>query len=323
MTILQLRSRLLIIVIVLGLVGALIGGLIVGLRMGWLAWPVQKSNVDASRLNLSSQDEFIVLTASDFAFDQDLDRAKQRLAQLHEAKIDIRLAALAKQYAAEGKPYASYVAALAVALGSYDSEIALIATAATPTATDRPAPTATGTPLTPTTTPTVVPTARNTPAHTPTRRPVATATTQPAAIAPTNWNPGFPAGWPSGVSFEPASVAPGQKYWHLTQALFCDIKDTRPDCVDLPGGIEGIGVYVTLAGGKAPLVPNGGSTENLEDKSEDPECQCTYEVFPDGKPIQVGNFPSDKMSGLALKSVTESRPQTHVRYFLTFQLVTR
>ena len=325
MTKLLVGSSLLFIVILIGL----IGGLLVGLWVGWIAWPVQVTNVDVSDLKTSSQDEYIVLTASDYAFDQNLDRAKQRLAQLHDPKINDRLAALAKQYAQEGKPYATQVAALAVALGSTDNSIALIATTATPTITDTPTYTETPVP-TDTSTPTLTPVATKTPVPAPTRthtprptaRPRATATPEPAPVAGTDWLPAYPAEWPGGARYQPASVAPGQKYWHLAKALYCDIKESRFDCLNLPGGGEGIGVYVILAGGKAPLIIDG-KPANLEDKSSDPQCQCTYELFPDGKTIQVGNFPSDAISGLALSSVKTTIPQTHVRYFLTFQLVTR
>jgi cell division septal protein FtsQ len=89
---LQIGSGLLIIVVILGL----IGGLLIGLWAGWIAWPVQVSNVDVSDLKSSSQDEYIVLVASDYAFDQNLDRAEQRLAQLHDTKINDHLDTLAK-----------------------------------------------------------------------------------------------------------------------------------------------------------------------------------------------------------------------------------
>ena len=95
------------------------------------------------------------------------------------------------------------------------------------------------------------------------------------------------------------------------------------NCADLPGGIEGIGVYVMLVGGKAPLLRDGKVASDLEDKSSDPQCHCTYVDFPNGQAISIANYPSDTIRGMALKSVKEPRPQTHVRYFLTFQLVTR
>jgi hypothetical protein len=328
---LQLGSRLLIAVIVIGL----IGGLAIGLWIGWIAWPVQVTNVDVADLNSPSQEEYIVLTASDYAFDQNLDRAKQRLAQLHDPRINDRLAALAKEYAQAGKTYAPYVAALAVALGSTDSQVALIATTATPTITNTPTPTATSTPtLTP------VPTETNAPTPTftrtpitprPTTRPRSTATPKPAPVAGTNWIPPYPAEWPGDVKFTPASAAPGQKYWHLIKALYCDTNDTRNDCPNLPGGGIGTGIYVALidsSGARASGVPllvtkPDGKQDFLEEKSAGDMCDCNYAFEANGFPIQVGGAPSDTISGLALYSVKAGLGNYHVRYFLTFQLVTR
>lgn len=323
MTELTLSSRLLLIVAGVGL----IAGIVAGLVLGWLVWPVQIANVDATDLKPSSQDEMIVLIANAYALDHDLPRAQERLAQLRDPKVVDRVAALAKQSNTKKQSDAINLAILAIALGNTDPQIALIAATPTPTATNTATPTETATPtLVPSVTPTLEPTATltpTTPTRTPTRRPVATATPKPAAIAPTLWLPAYPAEWPGGVKYEAAAqVAPGQKYWHLTKALYCDIRDTRFDCANLPGGSDGIGIYVILVGGKAPLLVNG-SPADLEDKSTDPYCQCTYELFPDGKTIQVANFPSDKISGLALSSVKTQIPQTHVRYFLTFQLVTK
>lgn len=322
MTELTLSSRLLFIVAGVGL----IAGIAAGLVLGWLVWPVQIANVDITDLKPSSQDEMIVLIANAYALDHDLPRAQERLAQLRDPKVVDRVAALAKQSNTKKQSDAMNLAILAIALGNTDPQIALIAATPTPTATNTAIPTETATPtLVPSATPTLEPTATltpTTPTRTATRRPVATPTPKPAAIAPTTWLPAYPAEWPGGVKYEAAQVAPGQKYWHLTKALYCDIRDTRFDCANLPGGSDGIGIYVILVGGKAPLVVNG-SPADLEDKSADPYCQCTYELFPDGKTIQVGSFPSDKISGLALSSVKTQIPQTHVRYFLWFQLVTR
>jgi hypothetical protein len=307
----------------------LIVGLVSGMWIGWIAWPVQIANVDATDLKPSARDELIVLVADGYAYDKDLDRAKTRLNELKAQNIGERVAALAKKYAAQNHPSAANLAPLALALGVSDPQIALIAATVTPTPTLTPTPTEPLIPtLTPPATPTWTPTATITPAatitptRTPTRRPTLTATPKPAAIAPTNWMPAFPTEWPGGAKYEPANVAPGQKFWHLQKALYCDIRDTRFDCPNLPGGSDGLGIYVLLVGGKAPLVVNG-TPDNLEDKSSDPYCQCTYERFPDGKSIQVGSYPSDKIGGLALSSVKTQIPQTHVRYFLTFELVTR
>ncbi|MDE3089395.1 MAG: hypothetical protein KGJ80_08415 [Chloroflexota bacterium] len=320
----EIASRWLILVIAVGL----IAGLAIGLWAGWIAWPVQITNVDVSDLRTSSQDDYVVLTASTYAFDHNLSRAKERLAQLNDPKINDRVAALAKQYAAQSKPAAAQLAALAVALGSSDTEIALIATTATPTITLTPIPTDTSTPtLAPTATPTITPTATITPTRTPTRRPVKTATPKPAPVAATNWIPGFPAGWPSGVKYQDVSgsTVPGQKYWHLAKAIYCDSNDEHDYCQNMPGGPLGTNTYVTLAGGFAPLsvVGNDGTVLNLEPKSAADMCNCTYTFESNGFTIQVVGAPSDKVSGMALYSVKAGLGNFHVRYFLTFQLVTR
>lgn len=300
-------------------------GLGLGLVIGGVLWPPQIANVDVTDLKPSAQDELIVLIADAYAYEQNLASAQKRLAEFRDTNISARVARLAKELARQNHDSAANVAALAVALGETDAQIALIVTTLTPTVTPTPAPTDTPTPaptLTPTVTPTALPTATMMPTRTPTRRPTLSPTPKPAAIPPTVWLPAFPAEWPGGVRYEAANVSPGQKYWRLARALYCDIRDERFDCPNLPGGSDGIGVYVLLVNGKAPLVLDG-TPAHLEDKSNDPHCRCTYELFPDGRTIQVGNFPSDKIGGLALNSVKTKVPQTHVRYFLTFELVTR
>jgi hypothetical protein len=307
----------------------LLVGLCIGLFIGGVLWPPQIANVDVADLKPSAQDEFIILVADAYAYDGDLPSAQKRLAELKDKNIAARVARLAKELAAQNHPSATNLAVLALALGVSDAQIArLVMTLApaatlTPTATPTAAPTDTPTPtLTPSVTPTFKPTSTITPTRTATRRPTLSPTPKPAALAPTVWLPAFPAEWPGGVRYEPANVAPGQRYWRLARALYCDIRDTRFDCPNLPGGSDGIGIYVLLVNGKAPLLLDGAPA-NLEDKSNDPYCQCTYELFPDGRTIQVANFPSDKIGGLALNSVKTKVPQTHVRYFLTFELVTR
>lgn len=310
-------------ILVIAAVAGLVGGVIIALIVGWVLWPVQVANVDVTDLKPSAQDDLIVLIANSYAYDHDLAHARDRLAQLKDAKINNRIAAMALKLNSQSDPNAANLALLAVALGNTDQTIALIATTPTPTPTQTFTPTDTLTPTPiPSATATLAPTATITPTRTNTPRPRATSTPKPAPIASTNWIPAFPSAWPTGINFVPASVASGQKYWHLTNALFCDIMDDGPDCADKPGGIEGIGIYIILAGSKAPLIINGKPV-TPEDKSNDPQCKCTYELFPDGSTLQVANYPSDMISGMALKSVKESRPQTHVRYFLTFQLVTK
>ncbi len=329
MTELHLGSRALIAVIVLGL----IGGLALGLWMGWIVWPVQIANVDATDLKPSAQEDLIVLVANSYAYDHNLPRARERLAQLKDSKINDRVAAMAKKYNADKDPNAVSLAALAVALGSTNQEIALIATTPTPTATLMPTPTETATPtLAPTTTPTITPTATIIPSRTATPRPRATATAtqpKPAAIAPTNWMPGFPSGWPGNAKYEPVSVAPGQKYWHLAKAVYCDTNDEHDYCRDLPGGPLGTDTYIMLIGvggwrESAPIsVVGDGKTLALEEKSATDMCNCNYSFQSNGFTIQILGTPSDKISGLALYSVKAQLSNFHVRYFLTFQSVTK
>ena len=329
---LSLGSRVLIIVILIGL----LCGLGFGLYVAWVMWPVQVTDVDIPDLKASSQEEYIILTASTFAYDQDLAKAQSRLDLLKDAKINSRIAALAQSLASDNKPEAAYVAALAVALGNQDNAIALIATTATPTITLTP--TATPTRL-PTQTPTLTPTLTRTPTLTPTvtltPRPRATATKRPPTAVPIAapvWIPSSLSAWPpGGIKYEPvnlASIAPGQKFWHLARAMFCDLNDKHDYCQDLPGGGYQEGIWVSLIGSggwreNAPLLvtKGDGSLATVNDigpqKSADDMCNCNYAFFANGWPIQVGGAPSDKISGLSL-------PQNyHVRYFITFQLLTR
>jgi hypothetical protein len=309
----------------------LLGGLMLGLWVGWIVWPVQVAGVDVSDLKPASQDDYLVLTATDYAYDQDLARAQNRLAQLHDAKSDERLAALARQYAAQGNPAAAQLATLAIALGSSDGDIQLIATTATPTPSLTP--TATETPR-PTLTPILTPTDAPTEAPTRTPRPRVTRTPTRMPVADTVWNPAYPTGWPQSARFQPAGVAPGQKYWHLVSALYCDQQDTRNDCPNLPGGGKGTSIYVMLRtsdGGRATaaldVTKADGSRAGQGDigpqKSPTDMCNCNYAWEADGSSIQVDGYPSDTIGGLALYSVSYQRDRFHVRYFVTFQLVTR
>lgn len=331
----------------------LIGGLAIGLWIGWVGWPLQIANVDAIDLKPSAQDELIVLIADTYAYDRDAARAQARLAELKDKNIGERVAALAKQAAAQNQSSAANLAALTIALGVSDSQIALIVTTLTPTVTPTLAPTDTPTPsVTPSATPPWTPTATISPTRTATRR-LPSFTPKPAPLAPTIWIPGFPTGWPSGAKYEPAHVSPGQKFWYLTKALFCDLNDKHDYCQDLPGGGSGTSTYVMLLdsnGGRtsAPLLvtKHDGKIAGPDDigieKSADDMCRCNYSFLSSGWTIQVGSapipsgsgtpstkvsitpnvkvsgsIPSDKVSGLSLPM------NYHVRYFLTFQLVTR
>lgn len=320
---LRTGSRILIIAAVVGLVG----GLIIALIIGWVVWPVQVSNVDATDLKPSAQDEMIVLIASSYAYDRDLAQARDRLAQLNDPKMNDRVTAMARQFNSKNDPNAPNLALLSVALGNTDREIALIATTPTPTPTMTPTPTDTLTPTPiPSATATLAPTATITPTRTNTPRPRATATPKPAAIAPTNWLPSFPAEWPGGAKYEPATVAPGQKYWHLAKAVYCDSNDEHDFCQNLPGGPLDTSTYIMFYGGGAPpisVTDTNGNSLKLEAKAVNDMCGCAYSFEDNGWLIQVIGAPSDKISGLSLYSVKARLSNWHVRYFLWFQLVTK
>ena len=310
-----------VIVILFVIIGAAIG-----LWIGAVGLPVQIANVDATDLKPSAQDEMIGLIADTYAYDQDLDHAKSRLAELKDKNISARVAALAKENAAQNQASAADLAALAIALGARDEQIALIVTTLTPTITPSPMPTETLPPsLTPPATPTWTPTATITPTRTPTRRPTVTPTPKPAPIPPTNWIPAFPNEWPPDAKYEPVNVAPGQKYWHLAKAIYCDQDDEHDYCQNMPGGGEGVGTYIMFIGGGAPISVTGkdGKSLNLEAKAAGDMCNCTYSFPSNGFTVQVAGAPSDKISGLALYSVKAKLSNWHVRYFLWFQQVTR
>src|SRR5581483_4202055 len=111
------------------LVIALIGivmGIAVGLIAGWVVFP----NIGGSSvagLSISAQNDYIVLVANTYTYDQDATRAKQRLAQLQDQDIKTRVERLAKSLAVRKDPAAVNVADLAVALGSEDSSLQVLA----------------------------------------------------------------------------------------------------------------------------------------------------------------------------------------------------
>ncbi len=310
-----------------------IGG---GLLLGWMVWPVQVTNVDLPDLRDSAQEDYIVLVAKTYAHDSDLDNARERLALLKKSKVEDQVAALAQKYPPDNPNY-EYLTKLALALGSTQVKVAQVVATTNPTLVptntlvlppnfSASEPAATSSPTTTTTlTRTLTPARPAT--RTPTRPPRATATLKPAPVAGTDWIPSYPAEWPGGVQFQATSAAPGQKYWHLARAQYCDDRDERNNCPNLPGGSTGTNTYVKTidAGGNrtnAPLLFDG-TTASEEEKSPTDMCDCNYTFIPDGRAISIGGSPSDKISGLALYSVRLGIRQAHVRYYLTFQLVTR
>ncbi len=345
------------------------GGVVLGLIVGW-AFPISPAAAtDPSALNANAQNDYIVLVANSYAYDDDLDAAKQRLTLLKDASIKTHVERLAKSLASKKDADAANVADLAVGLGSTDSSLKVLAasvvnndpnaeptkvarvqiepsptTAPTIAATDTPAATATlettNTVAAPTRTKAAV---NSTPKNTSTPKPAApTQPPAPAAVLMPAFAPSFPDGWWNGVHFVGASVAPGQQYWRLISALYCDVDDKRNNCPNLPGGTMDHSIYVsvlnpdgTCASATVKHVTNTGDTTPLELKTQPyPWNGCNqdfeWNMYGEGNDIWIDGLPSDKMTGLCLCNVVPPPGTTgilqghaHVRYYLTFQLTTR
>ncbi|MCL5951070.1 MAG: hypothetical protein M1132_04985 [Chloroflexi bacterium] len=342
MTEVRLGPRIFLLFIAVGLMV----GIVIGLGIARLMLRPQVAKVEISDLSSSAQDDYVVLTASTYAYDNDLERARERLALLKDPQILDRMDNLVKALEGNKRLDAVYVARLAAAIGSDDSTVMALAATSTPTATPTLVPTNTPTEPPAITTSTLeksVPTrsastSLKTPTRTPTRRPTPKPTQPPAPpIAPPVWIPSFPSEWPGGTNYQPvnvAALAPGQEFWHLSRAQYCDVDDPRNNCPNLPGGSTGTNIYITLvdAGGNrisGTLIvrKDDGSLAGVNDlgpqKSATDMCACNYSYLANHWPIQIAGAPSDTVSGLGLYSVRERRPQAHTRYYLTFQLLTR
>lgn len=356
----------------------IVGGIVIGLLLGWVVLPTVGSS-SVSSLSAPAQNDYIVLVANTFAYDQDLPKAKDRLKQLQDPKIADRVEKLAKSMAARKDDAAANVADLAVALGSSDSSLQVLAetvadsgATAEPTkyaqaeapATETPEDTATAQPkkkktATPESQATDEPV--DAPIEVPTKAPqVAAATRLPkptaaptaapqAAPAPSpNFTPAYPDMWWDAVKYIPASVAPGQQYWRLKDARYCDWSPNDKDntCPGFPGGIMDHSIYVMPIDENGECVDtsvtdiyNDGSDHTVTiDQRKDVAypwnsypCRKDYEIamYGEGNDISVPGLPSDKITSLCLCNKTPVDGQgilqghAHVRYFLVFQRATR
>ncbi len=170
----KLNRKLLILVAIVP-VGCL-AGLLFGLFIGWQLLPVQYTNTEIGDLKPSDTEEYVLMVAKEFSADQDVDRARERLQELHVANPDQYLAYVAEKYVQEDRgredPDTVDLVRLADALNV--SSPAMLAYVATPTPVPPP-PTAT--PL-----PTDTPTATLTPEPTATATSVTTATVEANSV---------------------------------------------------------------------------------------------------------------------------------------------
>ncbi len=378
--------------LVVALVGILIG-LGVGLAAGWLVFPMIGSSSIAG-LAPAAQNDYIILVANTYAYDQDAARAKQRLAQLQEKDIRERVEQLAKALAVRKDPSAANVADLALALGSEDSSLQVLAASiaddstlpengSEPTKVARadtgssvdpvgeqqptePAQEPTAAPKKKKNKPTAVPQPTEAPEPTqvqeeptdvpatqaPAPTPQPTNPPAPAAVPiTTEFIPSYPDKWWDAIKFIPAEVAPGQPYWHLKYARFCDWAPTDEfnTCEGFPGGGDGHEIWIMTVDEAGNCIETP-VTDTLNDGTDFPltpdmlkviaypwnpygyACDKDYEkgMYGEGNTISVPGLPSDKITELQL--CAKSPPpgynpppcgHAHVRYFLIFQRTTR
>jgi len=187
----KINRKLLILAVVLP-VGCL-AGLVFGLVVGWNFLPVKYVNTEIGNFGSSQAEEYVLMVAAEFSSDSDVERARQRLAELDVPNPEQFVAYVADKYVQEDRGpddadtmnLVDLAQALGVGTISMVSYISTPTPLPTPTFTPLPTATPSATPtLPPTDTPTPLPT--DTPAASPTDTPVpATDTPTPGPPTPT------------------------------------------------------------------------------------------------------------------------------------------
>ncbi len=353
-----------ILVIGLALLAGVVGGVLLAFSFAPAPPPALPGELE---LLPQARADYIGNVAQAYAMNGNLNLAQDRLARLQEPQIAAQVEALALETANQRDARAQQLARLAVALGSRIRGLVALYESPTPEPTRTATavsnlvfsdvrvtqtPYQTATPVPPTVTPTeapkyvvvpndnpylVLPT--DTPTITPTRRPAtrvptATITPMPTEVPPPpppEWQPGFPGGWPPGVYYIPANVQPGEKYWRLVKAVYCDFVEENFGCPDRPGNRAGTSIYVMNGGAPLDVIrPDGanvgGDPSQIGDlkKPGDP-CDCSWTWLVSDYKISVAGAPSDAIGGFALYTVGGNvlAGHAHVRYFLYFDYVTR
>lgn len=158
-------------------VGGFLAGFMIGLALGltytWVIDPPPLTDTTPAALNPHDKEVYTVLIAAAYVADEDLDRARSRMAELEDPDTDKTIVALAERYINEGRDARDIraLARLADALGGTSAAMRPFIATQTPTSTLTPTPT----PQPPTPTPTQVVRATSTPTVTPTPRRTPTA----------------------------------------------------------------------------------------------------------------------------------------------------
>jgi hypothetical protein len=137
-------------------------GLAAGLALTWGMWPVQYYDTDPLDLRAELKQDYLLLTSSSYAWNEDLGRAQRRLSWLglSEEEAARSLTALVHRYSKSGDAATVRgLSKLAYALGARDNQVLVFIVTPTPTVTLTPGPTSTvmATPILPRSTPNPTP----------------------------------------------------------------------------------------------------------------------------------------------------------------------
>lgn len=99
------------------LIGVLIG-LVVGVFLGWVQFPVEYTNSSMSALAPRHQEEYTVMVAEGYVYDQDINGALARLQPLAKENVFDYIQALTERLISQSKvPFIPPMVALAEAVG--------------------------------------------------------------------------------------------------------------------------------------------------------------------------------------------------------------
>jgi hypothetical protein len=104
----------------------LVLGLALGFAIGWWLWPVQYTNTAPRALRQDHQDDYIVMVATAYAVEGDLELARERLELLNQEEPTVPVIELAERII-ESKGSTEdvgYLARLAAALGAHSPTLA-------------------------------------------------------------------------------------------------------------------------------------------------------------------------------------------------------
>lgn len=349
---------------------ALLAGLAIGVYAATSAreTPAPPAS-DVMQLNADDQNDYILVVADAFAADGNLKLAQDRLARLRDPQIAARVEEYAIRYASKRDQTSRNLIQLALALGSRNGGLVAMVVTVTPTpqptltranapvfsnvrATFVPTVPASPTPkvvgtaavvvvpndnpviVLPTETPTITLTPTKTTTRRPnTRTPTPTETLTPTEILPLP-EPFFEpdrSRWPGTVFYEHANVQPGEGYWQLTHAVYCDAFDPSDDnkynfgCDERPGGGAGTSIYVMSGGNTIDVWAGGANVADdptiVGDKKDPGDlCDCDYTFESSNVKINVRGAPSDAIGGFCLCGVNFGwGSRAHVRFFLYFE----